>query len=141
MPERKVKILLVDDNPGNLLALENVLAPLGQDLVIARSGNEALQHLLRYDFAVILLDVQMPGMDGFETATLIRARPKTCRAPIIFLTATNKSDAHVDAGYALGAEDYVLKPFVPEILRAKVAMYVEEARARLEKETARGTSE
>src|SRR5687767_11437101 len=128
--ESKMKILLVDDQARNLLALESVLESLGHDLVKAQSGREALQQLLRDDFAVILLDVHMPDMDGFETAALIRRREKSRHIPIIFLTAVNKTDAHVDAGYAIGAEEFVLKPFVPEILRAKVAALVERAKER-----------
>jgi len=118
------KILIVDDDPRNLLALDNVLQGLGADIVQAHSGTEALRQLLQGQFAVILLDVHMPGMDGFETAALIRQRARNKHIPIIFLSAMNKADADVDAGYAIGAEEYVLKPFVPEILRAKVAALI-----------------
>lgn len=124
----QVKILLVDDHPENLLALESVLEDLGQELVRATSGIEALKQLLDDDFAVVLLDVQMPGMDGFETASLIRAREKTRHTPIVFLTAINKSDFHVTHGYSVGAVDYLFKPFQPEVLRAKVSSFVELAR-------------
>lgn len=126
--ERKVNILLVDDEPKNLLALEAVLASDDRTLVRAASGEEALRWLLKDSFAVVLLDVHMPGLDGFETAALIRGREKTRDVPIIFLTAANRGDAHVAEGYSLGAVDYILKPFDPEILRSKVAVFVELAR-------------
>jgi signal transduction histidine kinase len=125
---QKASILLVDDRPENLLTLEAVLADLGQHLVRASSGREALKHLLEQEFAVILLDVQMPEMDGFQTAALIRSRPRSRHTPIIFLTAINKSESHVFQGYSLGAVDYVFKPFVPEVLRSKVATFVELAK-------------
>ena len=121
----KVNILLVDDHSENLLALEATLASLDQNLVKARSGNEALKQLLKDEFAAILLDVQMPGMDGFETAALIRERKKSRHTPIIFLTAVNTSETHVTRGYSLGAVDYMFKPIIPEILRAKVAVFVD----------------
>lgn len=124
-PEPKVNVLLVDDHPENLLALEAILDRLGQNLVKARSGAEALRCLLNQDFAVILLDVQMPGMDGFETATLIRQREKSRDTPIIFLTAFSTSDTLVFKGYCLGAVDYLLKPIEPEILKSKVAVFVD----------------
>jgi CheY-like chemotaxis protein len=127
-PDPKVNILLVDDRPENLVALEAVLSDLGQNLVRAGSGREALKHLLDDDFAVILLDVQMPEMDGFETGALIRTREKSQHTPIVFITAFNKSDTHVSRGYSLGAVDYVFKPFEPEVLRAKVAAFVELAK-------------
>ncbi|MBA4421330.1 MAG: hypothetical protein C0391_09305 [Anaerolinea sp.] len=119
-----VNILMVDDRQENLMALESVLEPLGQNLVHASSGREALRALLKQEFAVILLDVQMPGMDGFETAALIRERERSRDTPIIFLTAVSKSDMEIIQGYTAGAVDYVLKPFVPEILKAKVAAFV-----------------
>jgi signal transduction histidine kinase/PleD family two-component response regulator len=121
----RVNILLVDDQPGNLLALEAILEVLGQNLVRARSGPEALKRLLEKDFAVILLDVHMPGMDGLETAALIRQRDKTRHTPIIFLTAHERTDAETFRGYSLGAVDYLFKPLVPEVLRSKVAVFVE----------------
>jgi signal transduction histidine kinase len=124
-PEESINILLVDDRPENLLALEAILSPLGHQLVKANSGAEALKQLLRQDFAVILLDVHMPRMDGFETAELIRGRERSHDTPIIFLTAVNTSDAHVFRGYAVGAVDYLLKPFVPEILVSKVTVLVD----------------
>lgn len=115
----------MDDHPENLLALETVLEPLGQRLVRASSGPEALRHLLNEDFALVLLDVQMPGMDGFETADLIRRRERSRLTPIIFMTALSKGEDLILRGYEHGAVDYILKPFVPEILRAKVKVFVE----------------
>ncbi len=126
--EPKVNILIVDDRPENLIALESVLEDLGQNLVRATSGMEALKCVLNQDFAVILMDVQMPGMDGFETATLMRAREKTRHIPIIFLTAINKTANHVFQGYSVGAVDYLFKPYEPDVLRAKVAAFVEMSR-------------
>lgn len=122
--EQKVNVLIVDDYPENLLALEAVLDSLGQNLVRATSGMEALRCLLNQDFAVILLDVQMPEMNGFETAALIRERKRSQYTPIIFLTAINRSDTHVSRGYSLGAVDYLFKPIEPEILLSKVAAFV-----------------
>jgi PAS domain S-box-containing protein len=121
----KVCILLVDDQPANLLALEAVLADLGQDLVRAGSGAEALRLLEDHDCAVVLLDVQMQGLDGFETARRIRERERTRHTPIIFLTAYESPQFPVVKAYTLGAVDYLVKPLVPEILRAKVAVFVE----------------
>jgi PAS domain S-box-containing protein len=123
--EPKVNVLLVDDHPENLLALEAILDSLGQNLVRATSGAEALRRLLNQDFAVILLDVQMPDMDGFETATLIRQRERSRHTPIIFLTAFSTSDNMVYKGYSLGAVDYLFKPIEPEILKSKVAAFVD----------------
>jgi PAS domain S-box-containing protein len=120
-----VKILLVDDEPKNLLALEAVLAGDGRTLRHASSGAEALMHLLQEDFAVILLDVNMPEMDGFETAAMIRQRAQSHDTPIIFLTAAIRGETYVARGYALGAVDYIFKPFEPEILRSKVAVFVQ----------------
>src|SRR5580658_10150536 len=120
-----VKILLVDDQADNLLSAGAVLETLGEEVVKAESGREALRHLLDQDFAVIVLDVMMPEMDGFETAALIRQRERSRHTPIIFLTALGRNDAHIRRGYTLGAVDYLTKPFVPEILRAKVAVFVE----------------
>jgi PAS domain S-box-containing protein len=124
-PDSKVNILLVDDKLENLLALEAILAKLDQNLVKATSGEEALRCLLHQDFAVILLDVQMPGIDGFETATLIRNRGRSRHTPIIFLTAFNTSDQMLFKGYAMGAVDYLLKPLNPDILLSKVTVFVE----------------
>ncbi len=123
--EPKVNILLVDDKLENLLALEAILEKLGENLVRATSGEEALRCLLHQDFAVILLDVQMPGMDGFETATLIRNRGRSRHTPIIFLTAFSTSDQMLFKGYALGAVDYLLKPIDPNILTSKVTVFAE----------------
>ncbi|MFN2475946.1 MAG: response regulator [Chthoniobacterales bacterium] len=124
-PDEKVSILLVDDRPDKLLAHEAVLAELGEDLVRANSGSEALRCLLQRDFAVILLDVNMPVMDGFETAAMIRQRPRSETTPIIFISAVNDTENHVSRGYSLGAVDYILTPVVPEILRAKIAVFVD----------------
>jgi len=121
----KVNILIVDDRPDKLLAHETILAELNQNLVRATSGREALRCLLKQDFAVILLDVNMPGMDGFETAAMIRQRPRSATTPIIFISAVNDKDTHVSRGYSLGAVDYILTPVVPEILRAKLAVFVD----------------
>ena len=119
------RVLLVDDRPDNLLALTAVLEPLGADLVTARSGEEALRHLLGEEFAVIVLDVQMPVLDGFETARLIKQRERTRHIPIVFLTAISGEPEHYLRGYEVGAVDYVYKPFAPEILRAKVRVFIE----------------
>jgi signal transduction histidine kinase/response regulator RpfG family c-di-GMP phosphodiesterase len=123
--EEKVSILIVDDRADKLLAHETVLAELNQNLVRATSGKEALRCLLKQDFAVILLDVNMPGMDGFETAALIRQRQRSETTPIIFISAVNDTETHVSRGYSLGAVDYILTPVVPEILRAKIAVFVD----------------
>jgi PAS domain S-box-containing protein len=119
------RILMVDDHPPNLIALAAILEPLGQELVHAHSGAEALRHLLESDFALILMDVQMPGMDGLQTAKLIKDRPRNRHIPIIFLTAIHKDPSYIFRGYKEGAVDYMLKPFEPEILRAKVAVFVD----------------
>jgi PAS domain S-box-containing protein len=121
----KVEILLVDDRPENLLALEAILEPLGHRLVRAQSGEEALRAVLKHDFAVILLDVQMPSMNGFEVARIVKSRERTRHIPIIFLTAISKEDEYVFTGYSVGAVDYLFKPFQPEILRSKVAALVD----------------
>ncbi|HTS46752.1 MAG TPA: ATP-binding protein [Bryobacteraceae bacterium] len=123
----RMKILLVDDNPENLVSLEGALDGLGQSLVLARSGMEALRYLLEDDFAAILLDVKMPDMDGFQTAELIRARKRSRHTPILFLTGY-KNDEHLFRGYDLGAVDFLFKPIVPEILRSKVGVFVELSR-------------
>lgn len=135
--QEKVNILLVDDHPENLLTLEAILGDLGENLVKAHSGQEALRCLLEQDFAVILLDVQMPELDGFETATLIRKRPRSRQTPIIFVTAFSTSNNLVFKGYSLGAVDYLLKPLEPAILRSKVNVFVDLYRktAALERQT------
>lgn len=124
-PADQVDILLVDDRAENLLALEAILEPLGQQLVRASSGEDALRCLLEREFAVILLDVQMPGMSGFDTAELIKSRERTKYTPIIFLTAISKEDEYVYKGYSVGAVDYLFKPFQPAILRSKVQVFVD----------------
>jgi PAS domain S-box-containing protein len=131
------KILLVDDSAENLISLEAALEGLGQAVVTARSGKEALRHLLDSDFAAILLDVKMPEMDGFQTAELIRARKRSRHTPILFLTAY-KSDEHLFRGYDMGAVDFLFKPIVPEILRSKVSVFVDLSRhaALLQRQTA-----
>jgi signal transduction histidine kinase len=122
-PER-ARVLVVDDDERNLLAIRTVLEDLA-DVVEARSGEEALRHLLRGEFAVILLDVYMPGMDGYETAQIIRSREQTKRIPIVFLSAVNKEAEHLIRGYSMGAVDYVFKPVEPIVLRSKVAVFVD----------------
>jgi signal transduction histidine kinase len=121
----KADILLVDDHPANLVALEAILQDLGQNLVKANSGEEALRRLLVDDFAVILLDVQMSELDGFETAKLIRGREKSRLTPIIFLTAYEHNRPREEEAYALGAVDYLIKPFAPTVLKAKVAGFID----------------
>jgi signal transduction histidine kinase len=121
----RAKILLVDDRAENLVALEAALRPLGQELVSAQSGEEALRCLLSEEFAVILLDVQMPGMDGFETAARIKERERSRHIPIIFLTAISRELHQQLRGYEVGAVDYIAKPFDPWVLRSKVAVFVE----------------
>lgn len=130
-----VKILLVDDQPGRLLTYRTILEPLGEELVDARSGVEALKLLMEDEYAVILLDVNMPGMDGFETATLIHQHPRFENTPIIFVTAVNISDLDRLRGYKLGAVDYVMVPVIPEIMRTKVSVLAELHRKRRELET------
>ncbi len=120
-----VNILLVDDQPANLLALEGVLEPLGQNLVRANSGAEALKWLMSHDCALILLDVQMPVLDGFETAGLIKEREKSRHIPIIFVTAVSREDRFMLQGYSAGAVDYIVKPFGADVLKAKVAIFVD----------------
>ena len=124
-PVERASILIVDDRPDKLLALRSVLEELQQNIVTAASGEEALKQVLMQDFAVILLDVNMPGLDGLETAQLIRNRRKSAHTPIIFITADFQDDAHSRRGYLLGAVDYIGSPVVPEILRAKVRVFVD----------------
>ncbi|OWA33082.1 hybrid sensor histidine kinase/response regulator [Saccharibacillus sp. O16] len=136
--QEPIHILLVDDRPENLLALEAVLGSERYTLIKATSGEEALRCLLKDEFAVIVLDVQMPGMDGIETAKLIKAREKTKDIPIIFISANSKESEHLFAGYSAGAIDYMVKPFIPQILKSKiegfVSMYI--ANKRLKDQTA-----
>lgn len=122
-PER-VRVLVVDDDEHNLIAITSVLEEVAE-VVVANSGEEALRQLLRTEFAVILLDVFMPGMDGYETAQIIRSREQTKRVPIVFLSAVNKESQHLLRGYSMGAVDYVFKPVEPTVLRSKVAVFVD----------------
>src|SRR6266568_2535242 len=131
-PESKVDILIVDDDVTKRFALKSTLAPLGEEIVEAASGGEALRQLLKQDFAVILLDVRMPVMGGFETAQLIRQRPRSELTPIIFVTALDRAETDMNRGYELGAVDFVFAPVVPSILRAKVGVFVELYRAQQE---------
>src|SRR5579864_3465664 len=124
----KVKLLLVDDDRDNLLALQAVLEPLNEDLMLAGSGMDTLRLCLEHDFAAILLDVRMPGIDGFETAELIRARKRSRHTPILFLTAY-RSDEQLFRGYDMGAVDFLFKPIVPEVLQSKVSVFVELSRS------------
>jgi len=123
--EPKVNLLLVDDRPENLTALSAILEDLGQNHVQAQSGAEALKCVLNHDFAAILLDVQMPEMDGFETATLIRTREKSRHIPIIFLTAYSREETQIFRGYSLGAVDFLFKPLQPEMLKSKVGVFID----------------
>ncbi|MEK9149837.1 MAG: hybrid sensor histidine kinase/response regulator [Candidatus Desantisbacteria bacterium] len=123
MQEERVNILLVDDTSANLLSGKAILAELGQNIVCAHSGEDALKYLLHEDFAVILMDVNMPGLDGFETAALIRQRPRSVHTPIIFVTATGTTEMERAKGYLFGAVDYIFSPVTPEILRAKVSAF------------------
>ena len=118
----KVNILLVDDEPKNLFALRELLGSLKQNLISAPTGEEALRVALKNDLAVILLDVRMPGMDGFETARLLRSRERSRLTPIVFLTAAAEEMDSVFRGYEVGAVDYLIKPIVPEVLKSKVAI-------------------
>ncbi|HET7159676.1 MAG TPA: response regulator, partial [Burkholderiales bacterium] len=130
----KINILLVDDQPGRLMSYDAILSSLGQNLVHASSGREALARLMENDFAAILLDVNMPDMDGFETAAMIHQHPRFEKTPIIFVTAVHVTDLDQLQGYRLGAVDYVYVPVVPEILRGKVEVLVELYRQRRELE-------
>src|SRR5215210_7874165 len=121
---KRARVLVVDDDERNLLAIRNVIEDLA-DVETASSGEEALRHLLKGEFAVILLDVYMPGMDGYETAQLIREREQSKRIPIVFLSAVNKETQHLIRGYSMGAVDYVFKPVEPLVLRSKVAVFVD----------------
>ena len=123
--DSKGKILLVDNEPANLVALQSVLEDMGHEIVMAHSGREALRILMSEEISVILMDVQMPTMDGFETATLIRRRERSRQTPIIFLTAVGRGENEMFRGYQVGAVDYLIKPFIPEILRFKVAVLMD----------------
>ena len=121
---KQAGILIVDDDAANVLAMKEVLATLGSRLVTAHSGEEALRHVLEEDFAAILLDVRMPGIDGFTTAQLIRERKRSRHTPIIFMTATSEDFAGMFRGYRAGGVDYIVKPIVPEVLRSKLAVFI-----------------
>jgi two-component system, sensor histidine kinase and response regulator len=121
----RANILLVDDHPDNLTALEAILTPLNENLLRATSGLDALRHVLNHEISVILMDVQMPTMDGFETARMIREREKSAHIPIIFITAISKDQEAMFHGYAIGAVDYIAKPFNPDILLSKVRVFVD----------------
>src|SRR5579885_3848314 len=125
MEAQRAKILIVDDQPENLVALDALLSDFGEDIIKAASGREALKLLLEQEFALILLDIQMPDMDGFETARLIRQRENTKHIPIIFLTAMYTEDVHEAEAYSLGAVDFMTKPFPPHVIRSKVGFFVE----------------
>jgi signal transduction histidine kinase len=118
-------ILIVDDDRGNLMALQELLQGLGQNLVLANSGEEALRCVLKHDFAVVLLDVRMPGIDGFETARLIRQRQRSRHTPVIFVTGASEDVSSMFRGYEVGAVDYIYKPLVPEVLKSKVSVFIE----------------
>lgn len=124
-PRQRVNILVVDDHRENLLAMEATLHALDENVVTVENGADALRRLLTDDFACVLLDVQMPVMDGFETAAIMRERDATRHTPIIFLTAIHRTDLHVAKGYSVGAADYLFKPIDPDILRSKVAVFVD----------------
>src|SRR5438477_5861471 len=122
--DENVNVLLVDDQPDKLLALRAALDELGENIVTAMSGRDALRHLLEREFAVILLDINMPDIDGFETAAMIRKHPRCAHTPIIFVTAYS-DDMLANQGYSLGAVDYILSPIVPDVLRTKVGVFVD----------------
>ena len=123
--EPRASILIVDDHPANLVALEAILEPLGHELVLARRAKRRSRNILHREFALILLDVQMADMNGFETASLIKQHPRSRHIPIIFITAVNRDAAHVFRGYSHGAVDYLVKPFDADILRSKAAVFIE----------------
>src|SRR5688572_25768066 len=122
---KKTNILIVDDVPQNHISFKAILDKLDQNLIFAKSANEALRQVLHYDFSVILLDVQIPDMNGFEIAQLIREREKSRYTPIIFISAFNQSELDVSQGYAMGAVDYIFKPINPLILLSKVKVFVD----------------
>ncbi|QNI33190.1 response regulator [Alloacidobacterium dinghuense] len=133
-PNQKVNILLVDDQPAKLLSYEAILGELGENLIKAASGTEALEHLLKANIAVVLTDVSMPGIDGFELADMMRQHPRFQKTPILFISAIHLSDLDRIKGYERGAVDYISVPVVPEVLRAKVSVFAELHRKRLELE-------
>src|SRR5271170_5909115 len=124
-PEERINILMVDDQPGKLLSYEVNLAELGENLIKAHSGREALDHLLRADIAVVLMDVSMPEIDGFELADMIRQHPRFQSTAIIFISAVHLTDLDRVRAYERGAVDYISVPVVPELLRAKVSVFAE----------------
>jgi PAS domain S-box-containing protein len=123
--KRRASILIVDDREDKITALESVLSSLGEHIVLARSGCDALREVLHHEFAVILMDVFMPGMDGFETAAMIRQRAQTQQTPIIFVTSVHNTDDLTARGYSLGAVDYIFSPIVPDVLRTKIAVFLD----------------
>lgn len=124
-PKVPAKILIVDDREDKLTALESVLATMGETIVLAHSGREALREILQHEFAVILMDVFMPSMDGFETAALIRQRAQCANTPIIFITSVHNTDDLTARGYSLGAVDYIFSPIVPDVLRMKIGVFLD----------------
>lgn len=124
-PRIPAKILIVDDREDKLTALESVLAPMRETIVLAQSGRDALREILQHEFAVILMDVFMPSMDGFETAAMIRQRAQCAHTPIIFITSVHNTDDLTARGYSLGAVDYIFSPIVPDVLRTKVAVFLD----------------
>lgn len=131
---QKAKILIVDDRPENLISLEDLLARPDLEILTANSGNEALSMILEHDFALILLDVQMPGMDGFETAEIIRKNKKSRKTPIIFITAIGREEVYTARGYEVGAVDFMYKPINPNVLVSKVSIFIELYQHRLDLE-------
>ena len=123
--DSRARILVVDDDPRNLMALRELLQGDGQSVVVAKSGDEALARAMEHDFAVVLLDARMPGMDGFATARLIREQPRSRHTPLIFLTAAYEDPPSMFRGYEAGAVDYIVKPLIPEVLKSKIAVFVE----------------
>lgn len=124
-PKMPAKILIVDDREDKLVALESVLSPLNETVVLAKSGRDALREILQHEFAVILMDVFMPNMDGFETAALIRQRAQCAHTPIIFITSVHNTDDLTARGYSLGAVDYIFSPIVPDVLRTKISVFLD----------------
>ncbi|MGZ5566539.1 MAG: response regulator [Limisphaerales bacterium] len=124
-PKIPAKILIVDDREDKLAALESVLATLGETIILAKSGRDALREILHHEFAVILMDVFMPSMDGFETAAMIRQRAQCASTPIIFITSVHNTDDLTARGYSLGAVDYIFSPIIPDVLRTKISVFLD----------------
>ncbi len=124
-PNIPAKILIVDDREDKLVALESVLSTLGETIILAKSGRDALREILQHEFAVILMDVFMPSMDGFETAAMIRQRVQCAHTPIIFITSVHNTDDLTARGYSLGAVDYIFSPIVPDVLRTKIGVFLD----------------